>query len=104
MSIKDQTVLVTGAGGFVGSHLAEQCVRAGAKVRTLVHYNALGQRGWLDHSELKDEFDVRAGDVTDPDSVCRAAEGCDVVFHLAALIAIPYSYQAPHSFAFTTQN
>ena len=98
MSLKGKTVLITGAGGFIGSHLAEECVRDGATVRSLVHYNALGSRGWLDKSDLQAEMDIRAGDIGDAESVLQAAEGCDVIFHLAALIAIPYSYQAPHSY------
>lgn len=97
-SFENQTVLVTGAGGFIGSHLAEHLVREGAKVRALVHYNALGKRGWLDHSDLAGDMDILAGDITDRDSVRAAVKGCGTVFHLAALIAIPYSYQAPRSY------
>jgi NAD dependent epimerase/dehydratase len=91
-------VLVTGAGGFIGSHLAESLVASGAGVRAFVHYNAAGSRGWLDHSPLQKEMDVRAGDITDADSVLSAVKGVDAVFHLAALIAIPYSYAAPRSY------
>ena len=91
-------VLVTGAGGFVGSHLAERLVELGAVTRCFVHYNALGSRGWLDTSPLRGRLEVVAGDITDRDSVRAAMEGADVVFHLAALIAIPYSYQAPFSY------
>ena len=94
-------VLVTGAGGFIGSHLSEQLAERGAGVRALVHYNALGRRGWLDHSPLADRIEVVAGDVTDRDSVRKAVEGVDTVFHLAALIAIPYSYGAPASYVRT---
>jgi len=94
-------VLVTGAGGFIGSHLAERLVEAGARVRALVHYNALGSWGWLDGSALKAEMEVVAGDVRDRDSVQDAAEGVEIVFHLAALIAIPYSYHAPSSYVET---
>ena len=101
MSLKGKTVLVTGAGGFIGSHLAEACVREGANVRAMVHYNALGSRGWLDRSPIQAELDIRSGDITDPDSAYASVEGCDIVFHLAALIAIPYSYQAPHSYVRT---
>jgi dTDP-glucose 4,6-dehydratase len=93
--------LVTGAGGFIGSHLAERLVEAGARVRALVHYNALGSWGWLDSSRLKDELEVVAGDICDRDSVRTAMQGIDVVFHLAALIAIPYSYRAPASYVRT---
>jgi dTDP-glucose 4,6-dehydratase len=93
-----RTVLVTGAGGFIGSHLAERLAREGARVRALVHYNALGLWGWLDHSPLKGRMEVIAGDICDRDSVAAAVAGAEVVFHLAALIAIPYSYAAPASY------
>jgi NAD dependent epimerase/dehydratase len=94
-------VLVTGAGGFIGSHLAERLVQLGARTRALVHYNALGSWCWLDHSPLARDMEVVAGDITDRDSVKNAVQGCEVVFHLAALIAIPYSYQAPASYVGT---
>jgi NAD dependent epimerase/dehydratase len=98
MSWKGRKVLVTGAGGFIGSHLSESLVRAGAEVRALVRYNGRGDRGWLEHSSLSRDMDVVSGDVTDYDCVHTIAEGREVVFHLAALIAIPYSYAAPHSY------
>jgi NAD dependent epimerase/dehydratase len=91
-------VLVTGAGGFIGSHLAEKLVEAGAHVRAFVHYNALGRWGWLDASPLSSRMDVVAGEITDRDSVQTAAADIDTIFHLAALIAIPYSYSAPASY------
>lgn len=91
-------ILVTGAGGFIGSHLAEALVRAGAEVRALVHYNALGSWGWLDDSPIRNEIEVVSGDIRDRDSVRQAMEGREIVFHLAALIAIPYSYRAPLSY------
>jgi len=93
--------LVTGAGGFIGSHLVERLVELGADARALVHYNSNGSWGWLDESPYKDEAKVIAGDVRDPDSLQQAFEGVEVVFHLAALIAIPYSYQAPLSYVRT---
>ena len=90
--------VVTGAGGFIGSHLAERLVELGADVRAFVHYNALGTYGWLDSSPLAGDMRVVAGDITDRDSVRDALRGADTVFHLAALIAIPYSYRAPASY------
>ncbi len=101
MDWKGRVVLVTGAGGFIPSHLAERLVELGANVRALVHYNALGTYGWLDTSPLASEMTVIAGDITDRDSVKGAMEGVDTVFHLAALIAIPYSYRAPASYVRT---
>lgn len=96
-----KTVLVTGAGGFIGSHLAERLINLGANVRAFVHYNSLGRWGWLDHSPVKDEFDIVIGDIADRDSVRHAVQGVDMVFHLAALIGIPYSYLAPSSYVQT---
>lgn len=101
MNLSGKQVLVTGAGGFIGSHLAEACVVAGARTRALVHYNALGTWGWLDQSPARDRLEVLAGDLTDRDSVKHAAKDCEIIFHLGALIAIPYSYQAPASYVRT---
>lgn len=97
----NKRVLVTGAGGFIGSHLTEQLVEAGAQVRALVHYNALGTWGWLDRSPVQDEIEVVAGDICDRDSMHQAVQGVEIVFHLAALIGIPYSYHAPASYVRT---
>jgi dTDP-glucose 4,6-dehydratase len=96
-----KTVLVTGAGGFIGSHLTERLAELNARVRALVHYNALGSAGWLDASPWRDKIEVLAGDVCDRDSIRMAMQGTDIVFHLAALIAIPYSYRAPDSYVRT---
>ncbi|MEZ4731763.1 MAG: GDP-mannose 4,6-dehydratase [Caldilineaceae bacterium] len=94
-------VLVTGAGGFIASHLAERLVEVGAHVTAFIHYNAVGSWGWLDHSPQRAALQVVAGDIVDRDSVRQAMRECEVVFHLAALIAIPYSYQAPLSYVRT---
>jgi dTDP-glucose 4,6-dehydratase len=101
MNWNGKQVLVTGAGGFIGSHLAEELTRAGAGVRAMVHYNSAGRRGWLDQSPLRTSMECVAGDITDAGSVYSAMQGCDTVFHLGALIAIPYSYVAPASYVQT---
>ncbi len=94
---------ITGAGGFIGSHLAEALVRSGRRVRALVRYNSMGSWGWLDTlpPDVKDSLDVVAGDVRDPNGMRVAMAGCNEVFHLAALIGIPYSYHAPDSYVDT---
>jgi NAD dependent epimerase/dehydratase len=94
-------VLVTGAGGFIGSHLTERLVELGADVRALAEYNSLGSWGWLDESPVRDDIEVVLGDVRDRDSTVAAATGREVVFHLAALIAIPWSYDAPAAYVET---
>jgi len=94
-------VLITGAGGFIGSHLTERLVKEGADVKALVHYNALGTWGWLDWSPARDDIEIIAGDICDRDCVRQAMLDVDIVFHLAALIGIPYSYQAPASYVMT---
>lgn len=98
---KNKTILVTGAGGFIGSHLVERLVSLGAQTRALVRYNSAGSWGWLDQSSIKDDVEVVQGDIRDHDSTQRVVVGVDVVFHLAALIAIPYSYDAPLSYVRT---
>ncbi len=101
MNWSGKKVLVTGAGGFIGSHLTEALVTAGAEVRALVHYNSGGRQGWLDESSLRSDMEIVAGDITDAGSVLHSMRDCEVVFHLAALIAIPYSYIAPASYVQT---
>lgn len=101
MNWAGKNVLVTGAGGFIGSHLTEELTRAGANVRAMVHYNSAGRRGWLEQSPVLNHFEVIAGDITDAGSVSAAMQGRETVFHLAALIAIPYSYVAPSSYVQT---
>jgi len=98
---KGKKVLVTGAGGFIGSHLTDTLVELGAQTRAMVHYRANGSWGWLDQSFHKDEIEVIAGDIRDRDSVAPAMRGVEVVFHLAALIGIPYSYDVPLSYVRT---
>ncbi len=88
-------ILITGAGGFIGSHLAERCVELGYNVRAFVHYNARNHWGWLETSPLKASMEVISGDIRDFDAVFDATQGCGAVFHLAALIGIPYSYRSP---------
>lgn len=101
MNWSGRRVLVTGAGGFIGSHLADRLVELGARVRALVHYHAAGSWGWLEGSPQREEMDIIAGDVRDRDSVQAAVEDVETIFHLAALIAIPYSYHAPASYIHT---
>jgi NAD dependent epimerase/dehydratase len=98
-----QTVLITGADGFIGSHLTESLIRQGFKVRAFVYYNSFNSWGWLDHcaDEIKGQFEVFLGDIRDPHGVKAAMTGCDAVVHLAALIAIPFSYHSPDTYVDT---
>jgi len=99
----NRTILITGADGFIGSYLTEALVRQGYKVRAFVMYNSFNSWGWLDHcgSDVKGQFEVFAGDIRDPHGVKEAMKGCDAVLHLAALIAIPYSYHSPDTYVDT---
>lgn len=99
----NKRILVTGADGFIGSHLTEYLVRAGYDVRAFVLYNSFNSWGWLDRApaDVKQSIDVFAGDIRDPHGVRKAVEGCDTVLHLAALIAIPYSYHSPDTYVDT---
>ena len=103
MELENKKILVTGADGFIGSHLTEELIRRGFNVRAFVLYNSFNSWGWLDHaeSEIKKNLDIFAGDVRDPHGVRTAMKGCDVVFHLAALIGIPYSYHSPDTYVDT---
>lgn len=96
-------ILVTGADGFIGSHLVETLVREGHDVRAFVYYNSFNSLGWLDHCppEVAGHFEVFAGDVRDPHGVRQAVQGRDTILHLAALIAIPYSYHSPDTYVDT---
>jgi NAD dependent epimerase/dehydratase len=100
MDVTNEKILVTGADGFIGSHLTEELVRRGYEVRAFVLYNSFNTWGWLDHSvpDIKKDLEIFAGDVRDPHGVRQAMKGCDVVFHLAALISIPYSYHSPDTY------
>ena len=101
--VNSNQILVTGADGFIGSHLTEALVRAGHKVRAFTQYNSFNSWGWLDScaKDVKGAFEVFSGDIRDPHGVRTAMRGCDTVFHLAALIAIPFSYHSPDSYVDT---
>ena len=91
-------ILVTGAAGFVGSHMVEKLVADGHDVRAMIHYNSANNWGWLEESQVKKSIEVVAGDIRDYDSVFAAVNGVDTIFHLAALIGIPYSYVSPMAY------
>ena len=101
MDLKDKTVLITGADGFIGSHLTEMLVQKGAKIRALSQYNSFNNWGWLEEVNCLKEIEVITGDVRDPHFCKNITKNVDVIFHLAALIAIPYSYVAPDSYVDT---
>ena len=98
-----KSIIITGADGFIGSHLTEALVRTGHRVRAFVFYNSFNSWGWLNHcsADVKGKFEIFAGDIRDPNGVRKAMQGMDMVFHLAALIAIPFSYHSPDSYVDT---
>lgn len=104
MNKKQESVLVTGSDGFIGSHLTELLVKQGYKVKALSQYNSFNYWGWLEDIECRNEVEVLNGDVRDPHYCKHITKGVDIVFHLAALIAIPYSYVAPSSYVDTNVN
>ncbi len=103
MELKSKRCLVTGADGFIGSHLVEALLAQGAQVKAFVFYNSFNSWGWLDTFDpaVLRQIEVFPGDIRDPNGVMEAMQGCDLVFHLAALIAIPFSYHSPDSYVDT---
>ncbi|MDZ5471960.1 NAD-dependent 4,6-dehydratase LegB [Bacillus sp. 31A1R] len=99
----NKRILITGSDGFIGSHLTEELVRQGYNVKAFVFYNSFNSWGWLDSSpkDIKKEIEVFAGDIRDPHGVKESMKGCEVVLHLASLIAIPYSYYSPDTYVDT---
>ncbi|MGN7762054.1 NAD-dependent 4,6-dehydratase LegB [Paenibacillus sp. 22594] len=98
---ENKKILVTGADGFIGSHLTEKLTEVGYEVKAFVYYNSFNSWGWLDQSPYKKEFEIFAGDIRDPHGVMEAMKGCSNVLHLASLIAIPYSYHSPDTYVDT---
>ncbi len=99
--MKNKSILVTGADGFIGSHLTEYLVKQGAKVKALSYYNSLNYWGWLEDIDCLNDIEVLTGDVRDPHFCKKITKDAEIIFHLAALIAIPYSYIAPYSYVET---
>ena len=99
--MKKKNILITGADGFIGSHLTELMVREGFNVTALSMYNSFNDWGWLEEGECKNDIEIISGDIRDPDFCKKITKGKDIVFHLAALIGIPYSYLAPQSYVDT---
>lgn len=96
--LKNKTILITGADGFIGSHLTEMVVKEGANVKALSQYNSFNNWGWLEDVDCKNDIEILCGDVRDPHYIKKITKDVDIIFHLAALIAIPYSYVAPDSY------
>ena len=100
MQIEKNKILITGAEGFIGSHLCEALVKRGVSVRALVLYNSFNKEGWLDEipKKIRNNIEVISGDIRDKELLISISKSIDIIFHLAALISIPYSYNAPRSF------
>ena len=103
MDLKGKKILITGGAGFIGSHLTEELLEKNCDIRIFVHYNSFNRWGWIDYfpKELKDSLEIFTGDIRDPNGVREAMKGCEAVFHLAALIGIPYSYHSPDTYVDT---
>lgn len=103
MELKGKKVLVTGADGFIGSHLVEGLLQSGCKVKAFCYYNSFNTWGWIDTlpAEVQKQIEIFTGDIRDPNGVRTAVKNCDIVFHLAALIAIPFSYHSPDNYVDT---
>ena len=103
MEIRNKKILVTGGAGFIGSHLTEKLMENGCDVRVFVHYNSFNWWGWIDYfpADKRKNIEIFTGDIRDPNGVREAMTGCEVVFHLAALIGIPYSYHSPDTYVDT---
>jgi len=103
VDLTNKKILVTGADGFIGSHLVEKLVEMGCAVKAFVYYNSFNSWGWIDTlpEDIINKVEIFQGDIRDPFGVKKSMEGCDIVFHLASLIAIPYSYHSPHSYVDT---
>lgn len=103
MEIGNKRVLVTGGAGFIGSHLVEELLEQGCEVKVFVHYNSFNRWGWIDYlpEAKKKKIEIFTGDIRDPNGVKEAMKGCEIVFHLAALIGIPYSYHSPDTYVDT---
>ena len=103
MNLSNKKILITGADGFIGSHLIENLLKSGYQVKAFVYYNSFNSWGWIDTfpKHIKDEIEIFTGDIRDPNGVKTAMENCDIVFHLAALIGIPFSYHSPDSYVDT---